>query len=61
MQTASGNKRVITAFLHELVERGFPVDRPLQAAYAHPTYADAKRARGRLHRERRVGHESAAA
>lgn len=111
VQTASENKRVITAFLRELVERGFPVGRPLlvvldgakglraavrevfgevpvqrcqwhkrenvvsyltpaeqpewrrklQAAYAHPMYADAKRALERLHRELRVRNESAAA
>ena len=35
--------------------------RKLQAAYAHPTYADAKRALERLHRELRVVNESAAA
>lgn len=29
VQTASENKRVITAFLRELVERGIPLDRPL--------------------------------
>jgi transposase-like protein len=111
VQTASENKRVITAFLRDLVERGFPVAQPLlvvldgakglraavrdvfgdgpvqrcqwhkrenvvsyltpaeqpewrrklQAAYAHPTYADAKRALDRLHRELRVRNESAAA
>lgn len=111
VQTASENKRVITGFLRDLVERGFPVDRPLlvvldgakglraavrdvfgevpvqrcqwhkrenvvsyltppeqpewrrklQAAYAHPAYADAKRALDRLHRELRVRNESAAA
>jgi transposase-like protein len=111
VQTASENKRVIAAFLRELGERGFPLDRPLlvvldgakglraavrdvfgdvpvqrcqwhkrenvvsylakadqplwrrklQAAYAHPTYADAKRALDRLHRELRLMNESAAA
>ncbi len=35
--------------------------RKLQAAYAHPTYADAKRALNRLHRELRLKNESAAA
>lgn len=35
--------------------------RKLQAAYAHSTYADAKRALERLHRELRVVNESAAA
>jgi transposase-like protein len=35
--------------------------RKLQAAYAQPTYADAKRALERLHRELRVVNESAAA
>jgi transposase-like protein len=35
--------------------------RKLQAAYAHPTYADAKRALDRLHRELRLVNESAAA
>ena len=35
--------------------------RKLQAASAHPTYADAKRALERLHRELRVLNESAAA
>jgi transposase-like protein len=35
--------------------------RKLQAAYAHPTYADAKRALDRLHRELRLMNESAAA
>jgi transposase-like protein len=35
--------------------------RKLQAAYAHPTYADAKRALDRLHRELRLINESAAA
>jgi transposase-like protein len=101
VQTASENKRVIAAFLRELGERGFPLDRPLlvvldgakglraavrdvfgddvavqrcqwhkrenvvsylpkqdqptwrrklQAAYAHGSYADAKRALERLHR-----------
>jgi transposase-like protein len=35
--------------------------RKLQAAYAHPTYADAKRALGRLERELAVRNESAAA
>ena len=35
--------------------------RKLQAAYAHPAYADAKRALDRLHRELRVANESAAA
>lgn len=35
--------------------------RKLQAAYAHPTYADAKRALERLHRELRLMNESAAA
>lgn len=35
--------------------------RKLQAAYAHPTYADAKRALERLHRELRLVNESAAA
>jgi hypothetical protein len=35
--------------------------RKLQAAYAHPTYAEAKRALERLHRELRVVTESAAA
>jgi transposase-like protein len=35
--------------------------RKLQAAYAHPAYADAKRALERLHRELRVMNESAAA
>jgi transposase-like protein len=34
--------------------------RKLQAAYAHPTYADAKRALERLHRELRLRNESAA-
>jgi len=111
VQTASENKRVIAAFLRELGERGFPLDRPLlvvldgakglraavrdvlgdvpvqrcqwhkrenvvsylakqdqptwrrklQAAYAHPAYADAKRALDRLHRELRLLNESAAA
>ena len=111
VQTASENKRVIAAFLRELGERGFPLDRPLlvvldgakglraavrdvfgevpvqrcqwhkrenvvsylakqdqpawrrklQAAYAHPSYADAKRALERLHRELRLVNESAAA
>jgi putative transposase len=111
VQTASENKRVITAFLRDLGERGFPLDRPLlvvldgakglraavrdllgdvpvqrcqwhkrenvvsylapqeqptwrrklQAAYAHPSYADAKRALDRLHRELRLVNESAAA
>jgi putative transposase len=111
VQTASENKRVIASFLRELVERGFPVDRPLlavldgakglraavrdvfgdipvqrcqwhkrenvvsylakhdqatwrrklQAAYAHATYADAKRALDRLVRELRLVNESAAA
>ncbi|MGH7717610.1 MAG: IS256 family transposase [Gemmatimonadaceae bacterium] len=35
--------------------------RKLQAAYAHPAYADAKRALERLYRELRVKNESAAA
>lgn len=35
--------------------------RKLQAAYAHPTYADAKRALERLYRELRLVNESAAA
>jgi transposase-like protein len=35
--------------------------RKLQAAYAHPAYADAKRALERLHRELRLKNESAAA
>ena len=35
--------------------------RKLQAAWAHPTYADAKRALDRLHRELRLRNESAAA
>jgi hypothetical protein len=35
--------------------------RKLQAAYAHPTYADAKRALERVYRELRVVNESAAA
>lgn len=35
--------------------------RKLQAAYAHPTYADAKGALDRLHRELRLRNESAAA
>lgn len=35
--------------------------RKLQAAYAHPTYADAKRALDRLQRELRLVNESAAA
>jgi transposase-like protein len=35
--------------------------RKLQSAYAHPTYADAKRALDRLHRELRLLNESAAA
>ncbi len=35
--------------------------RKLQAAYAHPTYADAKRALDRLYRELRLKNESAAA
>ena len=35
--------------------------RKLQAAYAHPTYAEAKRALDRLHRELRLRNESAAA
>ena len=111
VQTASENKRVIAAFLRDLGERGFPLDRPLlvvidgakglraavrdvfgevpvqrcqwhkrenvlsylakseqptwrrklQAAYAHPTYADAKRALDRLHRALRLVNESAAA
>lgn len=111
VQTASENKRVIAAFLRELGERGFPLDRPLlvvldgakglraavrdvfgdvpvqrchwhkrenvvsylaladqprwrrklQAAWAHPSYADAKRALERLHRELRLVNESAAA
>lgn len=110
VQTASENKRVIAAFLRELGERGFPLDRPLlvvldgakglraavrevlgevpvqrcqwhkrenvvsylakqdqptwrrklQAAYAHPAYADAKRALERLHRDLRLVNESAA-
>lgn len=34
--------------------------RKLQAAYAHPTYGDAKRALERLHRELRLRNESAA-
>ncbi|NUQ13108.1 MAG: transposase, partial [Gemmatimonadaceae bacterium] len=29
VQTATENKRVIAAFLRDLVERGFPCDRPL--------------------------------
>jgi len=111
VQTASENKRVITCFLRELGERGFPLDQPLlvvldgskglraavhevfgdvpvqrcqwhkrenvvsylakrdkpawrrklQAAYAHPAYADAKRALERLYRELRLVNESAAA
>ena len=111
VQTASENKRVLAAFLRELVERGFPVDRPLlavldgakglraavqdvfgpipvqrcqwhkrenvvsylpkqqqaawrrklQAAYAHATYADAKRALERLARELRLVNASAEA
>ena len=111
VQTASENKQVIAAFLRELGERGFPLDRrllvvldgakgmraavrdvlgdvpvqrcqwhkrenvvsylakhdqptwrrKLQAAYAHPAYADAKRALDRLHRELRLLNESAAA
>ncbi|OYV66816.1 MAG: hypothetical protein B7Z74_10535, partial [Deltaproteobacteria bacterium 21-66-5] len=111
VQTASENQRVITSFLRELGERGFPLDQPLlvvldgakglraavravfgdvpvqrcqwhkrenvvsylakqvqpmwrrklQAAYAHPTYAAAKRALDRLHRELRLVNESAAA
>jgi transposase-like protein len=111
VQTASENKRVIAAFLRDLGERGFPLDRPLlivldgakglraavrdvfgdvpvqrcqwhkrenvvsylakhdqltwrrklQAAYAHPTYADAKQALERLHRALRLVNESAAA
>jgi transposase-like protein len=111
VQTASENKRVISGFLRELGERGFPLDQPilvvldgskglraavcevfgdvpvqrcqwhkrenvvsylakrdkpawrrkLQAAYAHPAYADAKRALERLYRELRVVNESAAA
>lgn len=111
VQTASENKRVISSFLRELGDRGFPLDRPLlvvldgakglraavrdvfgdvavqrcqwhkrenvvsylakqdqpvwrrklQAAYAHPTYVDAKRALERLHRELRLVNESAAA
>ncbi len=35
--------------------------RKLQAAYAHPSYADAKRALDRLYRELRIRNESAAA
>ncbi|MGH7947045.1 MAG: IS256 family transposase [Opitutaceae bacterium] len=35
--------------------------RKLQAAYAHPAYADAKRALDRVHRELRLVNESAAA
>ena len=35
--------------------------RKLQAAYAHPTYADAKRALDRLYRELKIVNESAAA
>ncbi|MEX2182421.1 MAG: IS256 family transposase [Gemmatimonadaceae bacterium] len=111
VQTASENKRVLAAFLRELGERGFPLDRPLlvvldgarglraavrevygevpvqrcqwhkrenvvsylakqdqptwrrklQAAYAHPTYAEAKRALDRLHRELQLRNASAAA
>ncbi len=111
VQTASENKRVLAAFLRELGERGFPLDRPLlvvldgakglraavrevcgdvpvqrcqwhkrenvvsylakrdqptwrrrlQAAYAHATYAEAKRALDRLHRELRLLNASAAA
>jgi transposase-like protein len=111
VQTASENKRVIAAFLRELVERGFSADQPLlavldgakglrsavhdvfgpipvqrcqwhkrenvvsylgktahvawrrklQAAYAQPTYADAKRALDRLARELRLVNASAAA
>ena len=111
VQTASENKRVITAFLRELGARGFPLDRPLlvvldgakglraavrdvfgdvpvqrcqwhkrenvvsylpkheqaawrrklQAAWAHPAYADAKRALDQRHRELRRVNESAAA
>ena len=111
VQTASENKRVIAAFLRELGERGFPLDRPilvvldgakglrsavrevfgdvpvqrcqwhkrenvvsylakadqvtwrrkLEAAYAHPTYGDAKRALERLHAQLRLVNESAAA
>ena len=111
VQTASENRRVITSFLRELGERGFPLDGPLlvvldgakglraavrevygesvevqrcqwhkrenvvsylpkaeqsawrrklQAAYAHPAYADAKRALQRLIRELAVLNESAA-
>jgi len=37
-----------------------PWRRKLQAAYAHPTYADAKRALERLHRELWLHNESAA-
>lgn len=111
VQTASENKSVLAAFLRELGERGFPLDRrllvvldgakgmraavrdvlgdvpvqrcqwhkrenvvsylakqdqptwrrKLQAAYAHPTYVDAKRALDRLHRALRLVNESAAA
>jgi transposase-like protein len=111
VQTASENKRVLAAFLRDLVDRGFPADRPLlavldgakglhaavrdvfgdipvqrcqwhkrenvvsylpkhqqapwrrklQAAYAHATYADAKRALERLARELRLLNASAEA
>ncbi|HKV50240.1 MAG TPA: transposase [Gemmatimonadaceae bacterium] len=111
VQTASENRRVIAAFLRELGERGFRLDRrllvvldgskglraavrevlgdvpvqrcqwhkrenvvsylakqhqptwrrKLQAAYAHPAYADAKRALERLSRELRLVNASAAA
>jgi transposase-like protein len=76
VQTASENKRVIASFLRELGERGFPLERrlsylakadkmtwrrKLEAAWAHPTYADAKRALDRLCRELQLVNESAAA
>jgi transposase-like protein len=111
VQTATENKRAIAAWLRELGERGFPLDRPLlavldgakglraavlevfsavaiqrcqwhqrenvrsylakshhptwrrklQAAYAHPSDADAKRALERLLRELRLLNESAGA
>ena len=111
VQTATENKRVCAAFLHELIARGFrapsgllvvldgakglraavhevfgadvPVQRcqwhkrenvvsylskplqvvwrrKLQVAYAHPRYADAKRALQQLGRELRLLNESAA-
>ena len=111
VQTASENKRVITAFLRDLGARGFPLAQPLlvvldgakglraavrdvfgdvpvqrcqwhkrenvvsylpkqvqalwrrklQAAWAHPAYADAQRAFAQLHRELRPVNASAAA